>query len=53
MTEEKLVEIEERINGEHEPEPDWWLETVQSLIAEVRRLRASIGKARNPEPTAS
>ena len=41
MTEQELQEIEKEINGEDRPDDIWFIDTIQGLVDEVRKLRAS------------
>jgi len=39
MTEEELKEIEQMLEGEEEPDVMDWIDMVEGLVAEVRRLK--------------
>lgn len=39
MTEQELENIEKTINSEDHPGDVWFIETVQALINEIRRLK--------------
>lgn len=40
MTESELAEIEAVFEQEDEPDQDWYIDTIEMLVSEVRRLLA-------------
>lgn len=44
MTDETIREIENTINSQDHPGDVWFIDTVQSLVNEVRRLRANCSR---------